>query len=76
MISYSIFILYLFMKTDQVLKVERMRQAILKGLKVEFARPPVAVTSQPRIHGFPPPHFIQPGASWPAAARGRGTVCK
>ncbi|CAN7937173.1 unnamed protein product [Ixodes hexagonus] len=65
---------------DQVAKVERMRAAVLEGLQVEFARPPL-----PHMGGMPPPppRYMQggyppPGGRMPLGmppppgARGRG----
>uniref|UniRef100_A0A0L8FUX1 Uncharacterized protein n=1 Tax=Octopus bimaculoides TaxID=37653 RepID=A0A0L8FUX1_OCTBM len=41
-------------QVDQVLKVERMRQAILEGLKVEFAKAPLPATALYTNYPFPP----------------------
>lgn len=40
-------------QVDQVLKVERMRQAIMEGLKVEFAKPPMLPCGQFTSYPFP-----------------------
>lgn len=60
---------------DQVAKVERMRQAILEDLDVEFARPPLPVMAPSRMPGFhppPPPPLSMLPASYPVHGRGRG----
>ncbi|XP_046665450.1 constitutive coactivator of PPAR-gamma-like protein 1 isoform X2 [Homalodisca vitripennis] len=60
-----------------VMKVERMRQAVLEGLNVQFARPPIPGIVQgagPRVHpNMGPPNMMPPGLisnAHPGAGRG------
>ena len=77
-----------FVQVEQVMMVERMRQAILEGLKLDFAKPllPLApphfanvypLGTQFRPAGAPPMHpaMLPPGLS-KAAGRGRGLLGK
>jgi len=66
-------------RVRMVMKVERMRQAVLDGLNVQFARPPLPVVLQgpgPRVHpgmGPPPPQMVPHGMlsnNHPAPGRG------
>lgn len=62
---------------DQVAKVERMRNAILEGLQVEFARPPPPpppplMAPPPPISGLHGPPFLPPAPSLSLRGRGRG----
>ncbi|CAM1306231.1 FAM120A (predicted), partial [Pycnogonum litorale] len=56
---------------DQVVKVERMRAAILENLQVQFARPPLAMGGSNHFSSIPPGHMnhhMNPGSM----GRGRG----
>lgn len=55
-------------QVDQVLKVERMRQAIMEGLKVEFAKPPLSAAGHYANYSFPPYQNVNYGHRPPGAS--------
>uniref|UniRef100_T1INJ6 Constitutive coactivator of PPAR-gamma-like protein 1 n=1 Tax=Strigamia maritima TaxID=126957 RepID=T1INJ6_STRMM len=65
---------------SEVTKVERMRQAVLEGLQVEFARPPLPVLVPPPPNrmppnNFPPPHHMMNATmGLPARNRSHGLI--
>ena len=67
---------FLFMQVDQVMQVERMRQAILENIMVPesvFARPALPVMSNPYNSLYPPNVNMRPaGAPRRPPQMGRG----
>ena len=60
-----------FIQVEQVLRVERMRQAIMEGLQVEFARPPLPPC--PAMYaGYPYPAYPGPQGPGPYPIRPAG----